>query len=163
MARLTKKQKEWIVDRLACFEGPTDVAQAFAKEFKAEIDKAQVANYNGAKKGPRQRMAKELVALFDETRDEYRTETRDIAIASKAHRLRRLDTLARAAKSPSLEASLMEQAAKEVGEAYTNRHVVDARVVGTGLTLSPDDLRAEGVDLDKLVQGYFALGREGGS
>ncbi len=158
MAALTTKEKRWIVLQLAVFETPQQVADAFPEEFPGRsITRQQAANYDASKPWARTGMAKELAALFDETRARFRQATDDIPIANKAYRLRRLDALARSTKSPKLEAELMEQAAREVGEAYTNRHVVDARVVGTGVTLTPAELEARGVDLDTLVRGYFEM------
>lgn len=65
-------------------------------------------------------MAKALRELFDETRERFKRETEDIAIANKSFRLRQLDRIARDTRSPKLQMEAMEQAAKEVGDAFTN-------------------------------------------
>ncbi|HDE2557988.1 TPA: DUF2280 domain-containing protein, partial [Klebsiella pneumoniae] len=52
----------------------------------------------------------------------------DIPIANKAYRLRALDrmmTKAESMRNMALAASLMEQAAKECGDAYTNKQKVE--------------------------------------
>ena len=121
MASLTAQQKRFVVTELAVFETPSQVVVSLQSEHGVETDRMQVSNYDGSKPWARRRMAKALVELFDETRAAFRERTDDIAIANKAYRLRRLDKLAREAKSPKLEAELMEQAAKECGDSYTNR------------------------------------------
>ena len=109
------------MQRLAVFETPSEVSVAIRETHGVEVPRDHVNNYDASRAFARGRMAKALVALFDETRARFRRETEDIAIANKAYRLRRLDQLARATPSPTLEAQLMEQAAKECGDAYTNR------------------------------------------
>lgn len=73
-------------------------------------------------------MAQKWVELFHETRKRFQTELSDIPIANKAYRLRALDrmmTKAESMRNMALAASLMEQAAKECGDAYTNKQKVE--------------------------------------
>ncbi|ELY5202956.1 DUF2280 domain-containing protein, partial [Yersinia enterocolitica] len=66
--------------------------------------------------------------LFNSTRSRFQTEISDIPIANRAYRLRALDRMATKAESMknfAMTAQLMEQAAKEVGDAYTNKQKVE--------------------------------------
>lgn len=128
MAALTQKQKRWIVERLAVYDSPSEVSKAFFEEYGVRIDRQQVNNYDGSKGYSRKRMARKLVAHFDETRERFLEETDGIAIAHKAYRLRRLDENERKAREMGnlvLSNSTLEQAAKESGDAFTNRRVLE--------------------------------------
>ncbi len=72
-------------------------------------------------------LAKKWVELFTITRERFQTEIASIPIANKAYRLRALDRMAAATENKNfgMTAQLMEQAAKEVGDAYTNRQKVE--------------------------------------
>ncbi|MDH8602355.1 DUF2280 domain-containing protein, partial [Klebsiella pneumoniae] len=64
------------------------------------------------------------VDLFNRTRDRFLNEISDIPIANKAYRLRvlqRMSTTAEGMKNLGMTAQLLEQAAKEVGDAYSNK------------------------------------------
>lgn len=64
-------------------------------------------------------------ALFGETRKTFLEDMATIAISHRAVRLRALQRMAEKGRDPGnmvLTASLMKQAAEEVGNAYTNRH-----------------------------------------
>lgn len=143
MATLNSKHKRFIVERLACWDTPTEVQEAFREEFGIEVSRQQMWNYDASKEYSRGKMAKSLVALFDETREAFRSSTEGIPIAQKSYRLRRLDRVARLAsqmKNHVLEMEALERAAKEVGEAYTNRRHVDHTSGGeqiTGVVFSP--------------------------
>ncbi|PLN04446.1 hypothetical protein CWN24_21665 [Klebsiella pneumoniae] len=70
-------------------------------------------------------LAQKWVDLFNRTRDRFLNEISDIPIANKAYRLRVLDRMAARAegmKNLALTAEIIEQAAKECGDAYTNKH-----------------------------------------
>ncbi|MGV1223480.1 DUF2280 domain-containing protein, partial [Klebsiella pneumoniae] len=62
------------------------------------------------------------------TRDRFLNEISDIPIANKAYRLRvlqRMSTTAEGMKNLGMTAQLLEQAAKEVGDAYSNKQKVE--------------------------------------
>lgn len=127
MAVLTKEVRAFIVQGLACFDTPTQVAQAVKQEFGIEVPRMQVAQHDPTKVAGRN-LAKIWRELFDDVRRRFREETAEIPIANKAYRLRALDRMATKAegiKNMALAAQLMEQAAKEMGGAYTNRQQVD--------------------------------------
>lgn len=70
-------------------------------------------------------LSKKWVDLFHATRERFQTEISDIPIANKAYRLRVLDrmmTSAEKMRNIALATEIIEQAAKECGDAYTNKH-----------------------------------------
>lgn len=127
MAALPNEVKAFIVQSLACFETPTKIAELVKEEFSLVVTRQQISAYD-----PANAMAKSLSAkwvdLFASTRERFQTEISDIPIANKSYRLRvlnRMMTAAEKMKNLSLTAQLMEQAAKEVGEAYTNKQKLE--------------------------------------
>lgn len=127
MAILTAEVKGFIVQALACFDTPTQVAQAVKQEFNIEITRQQVAQHDPTKSTGANLAAKWRV-LFEDTRKRFRDDTADIPIANRSYRLRVLDRMAVRAegmKNMALAAQLLEQAAKESGGAYTNKQQVD--------------------------------------
>lgn len=120
MAVLSDAQKRAIVQGLACFQTPSEVADSVKAEFGVEVPREQVRNYN-----PQQvEVAKKWRSLFDATRAAFIAEVARHGIAHQAYRLGELDAMLRKAKATGnlvLAASLLEQAAREVGGMYTNR------------------------------------------
>jgi hypothetical protein len=67
-------------------------------------------------------LSKRLCDLFYATRKRFNDDITDIAIANKAYRLRVLDRMAadtEGRKNYKMTAAFLEQAAKEVGDAYS--------------------------------------------
>lgn len=127
MATLKGDVKAFIVQSLACFDTPSQVVELVKKEFGLSITRQQVESHDPTKANGRG-LAQKWVDLFHETRKRFQTELSDIPIANKAYRLRALDrmmTRAEGMKNMALAASLMEQAAKEVGDAYSNKQKVE--------------------------------------
>lgn len=127
MAALSPEVKAFIVQALACFDTPTQIASQVKQEFGLDISIQQVSSYD-----PTKAIAKNLgqkwIDLFNTTRTRFQTELSDIPIANKAYRLRALNrmmTSAEKMRNMALAASLMEQAAKECGDAYTNKQKVE--------------------------------------
>lgn len=127
MATLKGEIKAFIVQSLACFDTPSQVVELVKKEFGLSITRQQVESHDPTKANGRG-LAQKWVELFHETRKRFQTELSDIPIANKAYRLRALDRMmsrAEGMKNMALAASLMEQAAKEVGDAYSNKQKVE--------------------------------------
>lgn len=127
MAALSPEVKAFIVQALACFDTPTQISDQVKQEFGLTITIQQVSSYD-----PTKAIAKNLgqkwIDLFNATRSRFQTEISDIPIANKAYRLRMLNRMATKAETMrnlALTASLVEQAAKECGDAYTNRQKVE--------------------------------------
>lgn len=127
MAALKPDVKAFIIQSLACYDTPSQVVEAVQKEFGINITRQQAESHDPTKASGKT-LAKKWVDLFSATRDRFLNEISDIPIANKAYRLRALDrmmTKAEGMKNMALAASLMEQAAKECGDAYTNKQKVE--------------------------------------
>lgn len=123
MATLSNDVKAFIVQALACFDTPSQVAAAVKEEFGIEVSRQQCESHDPTKYAGRD-LAKRWRILFEDTRKRFREETADIPIANRAHRLRTLGRMAEKAegmRNLALTAQLLEQAAKEVGDVYVNR------------------------------------------
>lgn len=127
MATLKGEVKAFIVQSLACFDTPSQVVELVKNEFGLSITRQQVESHDPTKANGRG-LAQKWVDMFNATRERFQNEISDIPIANKAYRLRVLDRMAMRAegmKNMALAASLMEQAAKEVGDAYSNKQKVE--------------------------------------
>ncbi|WP_405423509.1 DUF2280 domain-containing protein [Pantoea stewartii] len=143
MATLKGEFKAFIVQSLACFDTPSMVVESVKKEFGISITRQQVESHDPTKSNGKG-LAKKWVDMFNDTRNRFQTEIADIPIANKAYRLRTLDRMAtrtETMKNFALTAQLIEQAAKEVGDAYTNR----LKVESTGANGGP--IKTENVSL----------------
>ncbi|AWQ18463.1 hypothetical protein C1N63_06280 [Pantoea ananatis] len=143
MATLKGEVKAFIVQSLACFDTPSMVVESVKKEFGISITRQQVESHDPTKSNGKG-LAKKWVEMFNDTRNRFQTEIADIPIANKAYRLRTLDRMAtrtETMKNFALTAQLIEQAAKEVGDAYTNR----LKVESTGANGGP--IKTESVSL----------------
>ncbi|MCM7201239.1 DUF2280 domain-containing protein [Enterobacter hormaechei] len=148
MATLKGEVKAFIVQSLACFDTPSQVAELVKKEFGLSITRQQVESHDPTKANGRG-LAQKWVELFHETRKRFQTELSDIPIANKAYRLRALDrmmTKAEGMRNMALAASLMEQAAKEVGDAYSNKQKVEHTSPDGSMSPRPTTIRLVGVD-----------------
>lgn len=133
MAALKPDVKAFIIQSIACYDTPSQVVEAVQKEFGINITRQQAESHDPTKASGKT-LAKKWVELFNATRERFQNEISDIPIANKAYRLRVLDRMATKAegmKNMALTAALMEQAAKEVGDAYTNKQKVEQTVVAT--------------------------------
>lgn len=127
MASLKPEVKAFIVQSLACFDPPSQVVDAVLKEFGIKITRQQAESHD-PNKAAGKALAKKWVDMFQATRERFQNETADIPIANKAYRLRVLDRMAantERVKNYGMTAQLIEQAAKEVGDAYTNKQKVE--------------------------------------
>lgn len=113
-----------IVTRLACFESPSEVAEAVRERFGIEVPRQQVYGYDAAAaEQTGRRIAQHWRELFWETRRRYLSDMASVGVANKVYRLRRLDEMFRKAERMGnlrLAAALLEQAAKEVGGVWAD-------------------------------------------
>lgn len=127
MAALKPEVKAFIVQSVACFDTPSQVVESVLKEFGIQITRQQVEQ-NDPTKISGKGLAQKWVDLFNRTRDRFLNEISDIPIANKAYRLRvlqRMSTTAEGMKNLGMTAQLLKQAAKEVGDAYSNKQKVE--------------------------------------
>lgn len=133
MAALKPDVKAFIIQSLACYDTPSQVVEAVQKEFGITITRQQAESHDPTKASGKT-LAKKWVELFNATRERFQNEISDIPIANKAYRLRvlqRMSTTAENMKNLGMTAQLLEQAAKEVGDVYTNKQKVEQSVVAT--------------------------------
>lgn len=124
MAALRSEVKAFIVQALACFDTPSQVAEAVLKEFNVVVTRQQCESYDPTKAAGKA-LAPRWAELFHSARKRFREETEEIPIANRAFRLRALGRMAEKAenmRNMALTAQLLEQAAKECGDVYVNRH-----------------------------------------
>lgn len=125
---LTDEARTFVVQSLACHDAPSAVAAAVKRDFAVEITRQAIEAYDPTKVAGRN-LAERWATLFHETRAAFLEDTVAIGIANRATRLRRLERLADKAEAQgnvALAAQLLAQAAKEVGDVYTNRQRIDA-------------------------------------
>jgi len=115
--------RAFITQSVACYDAPSTVAEAVKNEFGIEVTRQYVESHDPTKRAG-ENLAKVYKAMFEAARETFLKDTSDIAISHKPVRLRALQRMAAKAETQGnmvLAASLLEQAAKEVGEAYTNK------------------------------------------
>jgi hypothetical protein len=156
MAALTDDVKAFVVQALACFDTPTQVANAVKEEFGLEITRMQVSTYDPTKFMGRN-LSKKWREIFEATRKAFLEDQASIPIANQNFRLRALNNLYQNAASrgnAALAAQLLEQAAKESGGSFTNRREMTGR---DGAPLIPTKSAQEMTD-DELAAYIGASG-----
>jgi hypothetical protein len=137
MPALPTHAKSLIVTRLACFSTPSEIQRELKELHGIDASIQQISYYDPTQVDTD--VAKKWRDLFTETRATFTKESASLAISHKNFRLRRLERMARALekkaddqRSPVIQAqlyeraaALYEQAAKEQGEAYTNRRKLE--------------------------------------
>ena len=141
---LTTEQKTFIVRCFARFETVSEVCRSFKEKYTVELPRARACQYNvlsasfyGAAK---------WVDIFRAERTRFLANADDIGITNKTVRLQRLEALCCIAlerKNVKLAAELMEQAAKEMGEVFTNKREIKSDVRSLTATMTTDELRNE--------------------
>lgn len=130
-AKLTDEHRAFIVQRLACFETPGDVAEAVRDRFGIQIAPQSVESYDHTKySGKKRNLAKRWITLFDKARKAYRKDIESLPLANKAVRVRQLSRAAQAAWQRGnlvLYCSIIEQIAKEMGGSFTNQRQITGR------------------------------------
>lgn len=150
MAALKPDVKAFIIQSLACYDTPSQVVEAVQKEFGINITRQQAESHDPTKASGKT-LAKKWVELFNATRERFQNEISDIPIANKAYRLRVLQRMSMTAenmKNIGMTAQLLEQAAKEVGEAYSNKQKLEhsgpnGEPIQHNHTVSAEDLTDE--------------------
>lgn len=123
MAALKEPVKMFIVQSLACFETPQQVADAVMQRFGIEIDRRQCENYDPTKFAGRN-LSKKLKDLFERIRQDFRENVEDIAIANKAFRLNELQKMYEdSGKNKRAKQNLLKQAFQETDGRVTKHDV----------------------------------------
>ncbi|GLS44375.1 DUF2280 domain-containing protein [Methylobacterium brachythecii] len=128
MSALSDEVKTFIVQQLACFDPPSAVVKAVKDQFDLVVTPQQAEAYNPERRAGRN-LSEEYREIFRATRERFLEDTASIGISHRVSRLRTLDRLATRAETMGnigLAAQLVMQAAKEVGDVFTNRQRIDA-------------------------------------
>lgn len=123
MAVLTEAAKITLVHSLACYDTPTQAAEAVAQEHGIKIGRDQAIKYDPTKSAGKN-LGKKFRDIFQATREAFLKDAASIPIAQQAFRLRALQRELERAQSrgnSAMVSQLLEQASKEVGGAFTNR------------------------------------------
>ena len=140
--KLNDAQQTAVVQRLAMYDGPQSVVEWVKEEFGIEITKQAIQYYDPT---VGEKPAEKWCAIFDATRKKFLDDTSEVPIALRAVRLRRLDLVCTRAQKQGNHMMVLastEQAAKEVGELYTNRHKMELSGKDGGpIEVKTDDLR----------------------
>ncbi len=120
MPTLTDEIKTFIVKGLACYDTPSEVAEAVKVNFHVEISRQHVYAYDPDSS---QQIAPRWKELHAATRQALLREAAEIGIANKMVRLRMLDRMAHRCErhNAALTLECLEMAAKECGGMYENR------------------------------------------
>lgn len=131
--RLPEKVATFIVCQLACHRSPTEVVADVAERFPSlelKLTKQKVEYYDPTKRAQKGNLAKKWRVLFHETRKRWLESTADVPIANRRYRLEQLQHLYQRALDQGrgnlpLAKELLEHAAKEVGDTFTNRRLIE--------------------------------------
>lgn len=151
MATLNNKVKAFIVQGLATYMTPSEVVEAVKVEFGLDVTRQQVSNYNPELAAGLE-LSQKYKDLFVKFREDFNTNIQAIPIANKAYRLAMLDRMARDAeksRNRPLAASLLEQAAKDVGEVFTNKQKVDNTSSDGSMATKPTVIRLVAPKVDE--------------
>lgn len=141
--QLTDDIRAEIVTRLAMYDTVAEIQRSL-HERGIEVTAQCISYYNPATKG---KIADKWLTLFHRTREQWTTEMMAEPIAHRAYRLRKLDKLYDMAEKKGaipLAAAILEQAAKEVGNVFSNvtkvKGQVDHQMPGEVL-MTADEMR----------------------
>lgn len=112
-----------IIQALACFDSISTVSVMIKSDYGLTVSPQAIEAHDPTKRAGR-KLAKKWRDLFEQTRDAFIDDTSAIPISHKATRLRSLNRMAELAErkgNMAMVSKLLEQAAKEMGNAFTNK------------------------------------------
>jgi hypothetical protein len=159
MGKLTNEIRGKIVAGWARYDTAVEIRREIRETYQVDVDMQQIYVLNP--EGANWKGARRWEAVFAAERKVFLESASRIGIAQKVVRLQRLDKLCRMAidkRNVKLAAELMEQAAKEMGEVFTNRREVRQDVRAVTATMSTEELRLSILtDLERLGADTQAL------
>lgn len=140
---LSEADRTEIVTRLAMYDSVAEIHKDLTERGIVVTHQA-ISAYNPG--GANKTLAAKWITLFHETRQRFIDEMAAEPIAHRAYRLRQLDKLYRAAAKRGaipLAAQILEQAAKEVGNVFSNVTKVKGQVdhLVAEVQTTPDEMR----------------------
>lgn len=127
--QLSEEAKRFIVKSLAVYDRPSDVMTSVKEKFGVKITRAGVQCYDPTKAAGED-LNEELKKLFLEIRKQF-DESEDLPLSKKRTRIKRLSEIADKLEDMGNlmgAADILEQIAKEQGDAYTNRFKVEQSI-----------------------------------
>lgn len=121
--RLDEEAKAFLVERLACYDTPTQAQAALKEEFGLDVSLPAIQAYDPTKRQGKD-LSQKLVTLFRKTREKFQSDVESIPISHKALRLKTLDRARSHFERVNnfvAAADMCERAAKEMGGAFTNQ------------------------------------------
>jgi hypothetical protein len=129
MAKLKDEVKLFIIQQLAMFKTPQEVADLVKENYGLEVKRQNIFIYH-----PDQgKVSQKLKAIFSSTRKQFLETVSDIPIANQAYRIDKLqhmlDVQLRKGEriNSMLVMNILEQAAKEVGGMFTNTRQITGK------------------------------------
>lgn len=152
MPTLRGEVKVFIVQSLACYETPTQVAESVKVEFGITLARSHIQQYDPTKRAGKD-LGKKFVELFNSTRKSFLESISEIPIAHQSFRLKALQRSYDwfAAKNNYIAANqVLEQSAKEAGNFYANNtkpsgdtnnqlHALYKQISGSSIGVVQDD------------------------
>lgn len=153
--KLASHTQIFVVQQLAMFERPKAIQEALKQNFDVEISLPGISYYDISNKD----LPKKLKTVFNSTRRKFLKDSASIPIANKSYRLSKLQKMFETEEDqkPVLQnkramREILEQAAKESGDAFTNKqkHEVTGKDGGPIKTENKTDLSK--LSTDELLQ-----------
>jgi hypothetical protein len=140
--KLSDEMKLFVVQQLAAFDGPLEVAEAVKGKYGVEVTRQAIHYYDPTHEP---KPPEKWCQIFKAMRDKYLDDTAEIPARKRSVRIRRLERMALNAekmRNYQLAGQLYEQIAKEVGELYTNRQKMELTGKdGKPIEVQTDELR----------------------
>jgi hypothetical protein len=148
--RLTTEHKLFLIEHLATFHSLSEVGDLFVEQFGFEISRQLIWRHDASKLSNESHIAPKFKELFKAIRTRFLADCSQVPIANKVVRLQRLEHIYHCLQRVDAKAEVLEQAAKEMGDFFTNRREV------TGAGGGPIAVDAPGPDLSKLSKEQLA-------
>ena len=110
--RLKDSERRLIVTMLSTWHGTGEIVEALGRD----VPRKTIQSYDAGNARNRGKLAGKWIRLFDDTRESFLQDTRDVAISHRAFRLRELDALyrkMRAAEDADRQVSILQAAKAE--------------------------------------------------
>jgi hypothetical protein len=145
MAALPDNLKVFIIQHLAMFCQPSEVAEAVKREFGKEVSRQTIWTYVPEHNS---QLAKKWVALFNQVRVAFIENLSEIPMSHQAYRLKELQKMfdrekAQPRKNPVMMMKILEQGAKEIGGFMTNRRELTGKDGKPLAAIDPAELARE--------------------
>ena len=140
--KLESQAKIFITQQLAMYERPQVIRDAVKEIYSVEISLPSILHYDISNPT----LPPKWREIFEQTREKFLSDVSIIPIANKSYRLKELNRIytnqakqAEKLQNPVEMRATLEQAAKESGDAFTNKRIIDLNDVSK---LSDEELQS---------------------